>query len=485
MFKRLSRDFIDLEKDKEQQRKLYLTCDMRAFIPYNLNEKTTCETIYNDNKDIIYKKISEIYTVTKNFNLEDFYFILINMKYKKKNEINDLIRIKMNKNHRIYHLFQNTNDNNLILCFLLLNKYSNEPRLIARNNLQKSNLNISSYDEKLIKNNYLSGKEGDILCQKDSIYMYNNENKKYVKLTATLTEKYLNIKLNDDVIIPIADITDIKYYSSVDSLFEKQVVNGFKPPFYFTIHKQNNNQFIFGVKNDKRLVIWKNKLTFAMDKFKIYMKHFKLDDEIFNLKKNIAMNEKNFIEISNDFNDILNSKEKSKIFYESFEDKRIVKLIKDIFLYEKLCKEKNYVDLVYKLYDIVNNIKGILMDENNKNYDIQKLRAGLLTNEKYKEYFDLYNKAKNIIEKQQLQNVINIELSPLLKENLFKDWHYYLDHLFLEPHFQKFKNSLNNYTNSQKKEKKYIQKYTSLLGFNFMNNYNMKEKGSVLRLDCE
>lgn len=457
-------------KTKDGKRKLYFTTDMQVFISYNLEQKTTCESIFQSYKDSILAKLCEMFN-NPNININNFDFFLIDLKGIKKAQGNLFTKIRLNRNIIIYNFLQNPKT---ILCFLPKNPFNYDSKIIERNKILNDKKNITNDKLSELKKKYLINKQTDDFFTHKTIFLYNYESNSYIKLKANLSEKQLTIQGKNEKIILIQDINTLNYYDAknpmVDSLY---VASGFKPPFYIFI-KTNDEQIIIGLKNEEKLKKWKIGLNFVLANYKTYTTDIDLKINLNNLKTSLLENEKNIIENSLlIYENILKNKEKKNIFYSLFEDEKMAKLIEDIFIYQNLIKNNNFKEGLLKLYEILDNVnKNNKEEEQNKKSDI----SGIIDEKRLYKYVEIYNKANELITKENNEN-----LKDVLKADLFDDSLFYVNQLYITPYIKKYKEKFGKPCQTQGKSdlRKNIQ---SIIAYYYMKIYQMNNKESFLEL---
>ena len=457
-------------KTKDGKRKLYFTTDMQVFISYNLEQKTTCESIFQSYKDSILAKLCEMFN-NPNININNFDFFLIDLKGIKKAQGNLFTKIRLNRNIIIYNFLQNPKT---ILCFLPKNPFNYDSKIIERNKILNDKKNITNDKLSELKKKYLINKQTDDFFTHKTIFLYNYESNSYIKLKANLSEKQLTIQGKNEKIILIQDINTLNYYDAknpmVDSLY---VASGFKPPFYIFI-KTNDEQIIIGLKNEEKLKKWKIGLNFVLANYKTYTTDIDLKINLNNLKTSLLENEKNIFEnLLLIYENILKNKEKKNIFYSLFEDEKMAKLIEDIFIYQNLIKNNNFKEGLLKLYEILDNVnKNNKEEEQNKKSDI----SGIIDEKRLYKYVEIYNKANELITKENNEN-----LKDVLKADLFDDSLFYVNQLYITPYIKKYKEKFGKPCQTQGKSdlRKNIQ---SIIAYYYMKIYQMNNKESFLEL---
>lgn len=456
-------------KTKDGKRKLYFTIDMLNFIPYNLEKNTTCAVIFETNKNSIITKLN-ILNKNSKIDLDNYDFFLVDLKGIKKGEGNPLTKIRINRNLYISNILQNPKT---ILCFLQKNKINKDLKIKSRNKILDNKSNILSNEKLLeIRNNYLNNKQIEDFYTNKTIFLYNYDNHTYTKLKANLSEKKLTIHGKIEKNILIQDILSNTYCDLnnplVNSLY---ITSGFKPPYYIII-KTNDEQIIIGLKNDKKWKKWMEGMDSVIANYKNFINDIDLKINTNNLKKDISENEKNIIEDALIYENLLKNKEKKKIFYSLFEDKKLAKLIEDIFIYKSLIESNNFNKGIVKLYEILD-----MINKNNKEETQLSNISTIINKERLFKYADIYNKANDLI---KLKNLDGLKI--ILKRDLFDDSLIDLNKLYIIPNLNKYKEEFEkiSQTNNKSEIRKNIQ---SLIGYYFMKFYQLNEKNSFLELN--
>ena len=449
-------------KPKDGKRKLYFTIDMQNFISYNLEQKTNCEIIFEENKNIIYSKLCEINNNSK-INLNNYDFFLVDLKGIKKTQNNTFTKLKLKRKIYIYNFLQNPKT---ILCFLLKNKVNNDLRIKNRNKILDDKTNINDNEKLLkIKNNYLMDKQNPDFYQNKSIFLYNYETNLFNTLKANLSENKLTIHGKIDKIINVKDIiTDSISYSDKNPMVSSiYVSNGFRPSFYI-VFKTNDEQIIMGLKNEKKKKTWEDGLRFVIDNYLFFTTNIDYNMKLNSLKNDILENETKIIEDSMIYENLLKNEEKKNIFYSIFEDEIVVKLIKDIFIFQNLIENKNYYDGILKLYEILNEINK---NNKEKNKEKKSYISEIINEVQLFKYVNIYNQANDLMKKENKKQLENT-----LKSSLFND--------SIIPFFKKKKKQYKELLERKTDVRRKIQ---SLLGFYFLKFYEFNIKDSFLYLN--
>ncbi len=456
-------------KPKDGKRKLYFTMDLnKNYVLYTLDQNTTCDSIMNEHKAQILSMISDVHH-NPNIDLNSYAFFLIDLKNinMKKSPQNNLTKIKLNRNCKIYNFLQNTKT---ILCFLPKN-----PIFTDGDNKNTGNKIIIEENEKLseIKSNYIKNEQIENFYTNKTIFLYDYKNKLYNKLKGYLSLKQLTIHGKIDIVIYIQDIRSIIYCDGKNPMIEDLQVKSGTSPSHFIIIKTNDDQIIIGVKNEEKLIKWRDGLESVMAYYKTFTTDIDFKMEINNLKKKIFENEKGVIDDTLIYENLLKNPQKKKIFYSLFDDEKLPKLIEGIFTYQNLINNSNYKEGIIKLYEILDMVNQNDKEENkSKKSDISKI----INKESLNKYADIYNKANDLIGQENTEGLKDVLIS-----NLFDDSLFYLNQLYIIPALNKFKEEFKelSQTYGKSKERKNIE---SLIAYYFMKSYEMTDDNSVLEL---
>ena len=408
-------------KSKDGKRKLYFSIDMKNFITYLLDQNTTCDKIYQDNKSSIESKLSELNN-NQSIELSNFDFYLIDLKEIKKTPGYFLPKIKLNRNILIYNFLQNQKT---ILCFLPTNPISLEQ------GIKPFEDRIKISNEKLLemKKNYLSDKTVDNIFNNREVFLYDYETKIFNKAKATLNEMKFTVQGKTDIIIYIQDIISIDYCDVNHPLIGILSINGgFKPSFYIVL-KSKDNQWIIGIKREEKFNLLKSGFEFAFFKFNVFQNDINFNITINYLKNSIAQKEEKYI-ISP---------------INLIKEENLKKLVKDILIYKKMILNNNYDKAKEKLDEII------------------------------KQYINASNKfSENKIEEN------NDSSKDLLKRDLFDDLIEEINKLYKNHSLKQLNQDKDtNDTNEKAKDEKYRE---NIISYNLLLDYNEKPIDTLLEL---
>ena len=454
-------------KPKDGKRKLYLTIDMQNYILYNFDEKTTCESILKENQKLISSKLSSMNN-NINIDLNNYDFFLIDLKNIKKPISGSITKIKINNCKNLYNFLQNPKT---ILCYLQKSNMNMELNINERKNNLENKISVLKNDELLeTRNNYLLNKTIEDFYTNKTIFLYNYDTRTFIKSKGNLSKKQFTIRGKTDKFILIKDIKSIMYCTKENPMVNSLENSSATSLPYYIIIKTNEEQIIIGLKNEDKINKWKEGFDSVIASYKNFTTDLDYQISINNMIKNISENEKKIIDDTLIFENLLKNKEKKKIFYSIFEDKKVAKLIDYIYIYQYSIKNNNYKEGILKLYEILD-----MINKNNeeKNPEKKSKISEIITKERLIKYLGIYNKANEITNKEDIKNI--------LKCDLFDDSIFYLNQLFVMPYLKKYKEEFCNL--SQTNNKSDIQKsIQSLIAYFFLNIYQMNEKNSFLDL---
>ena len=431
-------------KSKDGKRKLYFSIDMKNFITYLLDQNTTCDKIYQDNKSSIESKLSELNN-NQSIELSNFDFYLIDLKEIKKTPGYFLPKIKLNRNILIYNFLQNQKT---ILCFLPTNPISLEQ------GIKPFEDRIKISNEKLLemRKNYLSDKTVDNIFNNREVFLYDYETKIFNKAKATLNEMKFTVQGKTDIIIYIQDIISIDYCDVNHPLIGILSINGgFKPSFYIVL-KSKDNQWIIGIKREEKFNLLKSGFEFAFFKFNVFQNDINFNNTINYLKNSIAQKEEKYIN--------------SPIHL--IKEENLKKLVKDILIYKKMILNNNYDKAKEKLDEIIKNCK-----EENKNE--KSNFKEFITDEKISQYINASNKFSEIKIEEN-----NDSSKDLLKRDLFDDLIEEINKLYKNHSLKQLNQDKDtNDTNEEAKDEKYRE---NIISYNLLLDYNEKPIDTLLEL---
>ena len=160
----------DKKTGENNLKMLYLDREKLNFIKIQIDNNMTCDSIINNNRDILKDKIEPIYKKP----IEDFNFLFIENKTNiKKDEIPSLMEFRVNKKTKIFNLIQNPQYN---LFFLPKKKSSISDRKKAREGINDQQ---NFYED--AETNYFSNKSSEEYINKQSFYFYDSSKQEFSK----------------------------------------------------------------------------------------------------------------------------------------------------------------------------------------------------------------------------------------------------------------------------------------------------------------
>ena len=177
---------VEIIEHKFEKRKLSFDKEEKVYIEIDIDLNTTCQNIYDENKEKIEQIIKSLNTdLPKNFDLDmelndgNFYFCLIQpLKDKEKVMLSSAIDFKFHLNEKIYKII--LNNLNSILCFLPKNNSKKNLRKNARSLfVLEKDIYEDTQDSKL-KDNTIKDFTEEILF-KNTIFLYEKKNQNFIK----------------------------------------------------------------------------------------------------------------------------------------------------------------------------------------------------------------------------------------------------------------------------------------------------------------
>ena len=450
-------------KTKDGKRKLYLSylsLDLQNFITYTLDQNTTCDIIYENNKNLIESKLTELYKGS-NIDFTNFDFFLIDLKEIKKTPGYFVSKIKLNRNILIFNFLQNPKT---ILCFMPNNKIVQDKQF--KRNEEKYQINNDKLLE--MKKNYLNGKQVGKIINNEQLFLYDYVTKIYTKTKGSLSEKEFTIHGKTDIIIHIQDILTITYcdinHPFIDIL---TVESEYKPPFYIFM-KTEENQWVIGFKNEEKLKKWKNGFDFTFINLRFFMNDINFNIELNDLKNSIAKKESKVINDPIKINDLAEDKYKKIILYKYIKDKKVLKLVEDILIYKKMILSEDNENSINKFNEIIENNKK-------ENQNPNSLIGKIMTNERITTFIDISNKLNEISKgenKEEIKNILKIDLFDSIFDEINK--------MCIDPLLNKLNNEISLYDNNNESHaKRYME---GIISSNCLYNYKMEKMDSLLEL---
>lgn len=384
-------NFLGGKTDKELingQRILHFSVNQNPkeneYILISINEKTTCEDILKDItiKEQIKKKLSSI---------EGFHFAVINPE-------NVHCELKLSKKHKPskYLGFES------MLCFLPDRKI-----------LKDEKFRDIIFKGKIKKNKQ---KNDPLLIDKEEIFKWNQNNKKFDKLKGSLSYKNLIL---EGITIPISkNFLFYKQFTSASSkLRENMQFSGNENIIEI---RYNNQVLIFNLYNKELYNIWckaldevviNNKLSCYQDYVDEILNQYILFLDFVAHQPNVVEFKLNYFLSNKIWRKYLGNEDPSK-------DKNFLSLMDLIINYKISIKTKKYLNAWTQFVQIVSLIDIIF--SNKEKPDIIKKR--------YDEYIDIKNKI--LIHIQELQKnsktITNDGLSDIFRKDLFDDLLYFI-----------------------------------------------------------
>ena len=434
------------EKKNGELKVLYLDREKINFIQIQIENNMTCDSIINNNRDILKDKVEPIYKRP----IEDFDFLFIENKPNiKKEEIPSLMEFRVNKKTKLYNLIQNAQYN----LFFLPKKKSN---ILDRKKAREGNNEVQKFFEDA-ETNYFSNKSSEEFITKQSFYFYDSSKQEFSKEKGSVDKNKITIfkssQIRDNIEIYIKDIIkDLYYPENSPAPYRKNLpIRGDRPKFYIEITTHTKTYFLAQFKESYQNQ-WENAIKTAITNYKNYNIDLNLNIKIASSKTSIYATHHSIMNNIFLINKILFNEEKRKIFFSSFSDKKISAIVYNILMYKDLIKKNKYLESWMRFKEILTyidsytanneiNANRIITEENKINDIFTPNRIS-----KYNKISEDANESvKKIKEESSLnlfQNEIKNALCDILKDNLFDDLFYYLYILYIIPCFDNIKKLL-------------------------------------------
>lgn len=482
------------------KQKLFLNTNEKEFIEFNLDKETTCQNIYDDNKDKIINLIKSLnQNLPKDFDLdfeleEDNYFFCLVQKRDEEKEkkgkekiVSAIIDIKLDLDDKVYNIYSNNLD--AILCFLKKNKSKIKLRKNARSLfVLEKDIYEHTQDSNLQKNNTLKENNSNEKIKKYNIYLFEEKAKNFVKKEITIDlEKIAFTKQN--IYIYNNTIKNLKYFLHESEDFKKSNIKGDKMFGYIIIDTNNNETYLFGLKKSDYINVL-NSIKICKNDYDLSMADLKIDNNIYSSNSSLFAIYHLIIDNCFLIKEILSNNEKRKIFKETFPDKRIGNIIDLIIDYKSLNKKKEYLES-WTIFKQILKYMEPYNDKDKKGEDNNKDELlNVLNKVNIKKYEEVLTKTNNALTETMtnknnslnLQFNLNKALEKLLKDNLFDELFFYLFQIYILPFFEAIIKDLKEGESPESKSsiKKKFQLLLSYYYFHFFNlNYNyLGEKDS-------
>ena len=183
----------DEKKEKNEitiNQRLFLDKNGSNYIEFIVEENTTCQKIYDENKEkiteiikILNKNIPKNFDLDLELELDNYFFCLILPRERKENNnekefLTPMIDLKLKLNENIYNIFKNNPKS--MLCFLTKNNAKLNLRKNARSLfVLEKDIYENTQDPKLQDNTVKDNISEEILF-KNSIFFYEIKNKIFI-----------------------------------------------------------------------------------------------------------------------------------------------------------------------------------------------------------------------------------------------------------------------------------------------------------------
>ena len=339
--KKLNNDWIS------EKRKLYFDKEEKIFLEFNLEPNTTCQKIYEENRENIIEIIKSLNkNVSKNFDLDieldedNYYFVLIQPKDKNEKEkqkenriLPTVMDLKLKLKDNIYNIILNNPKS--ILCFLEKNKSKINLRKNARSLfVLEKDIYEDTQDSKLQDNTVKENFSQEILF-KNTVFLYEMKNQNFIKKDIVIDfEKVAFNKENK--YIYINKIKKFKYFIYGSEEFKEHQIKGDKMFGYIMIDINEDESYLFGHKKENIYRKLCNALKCSINNYRISLIDIQVDNDIYSNKSSLFAIYHLIIDNCFLIKEILSNNEKRKIFIDVFPEKKIGEIIDKILDYISL-----------------------------------------------------------------------------------------------------------------------------------------------------
>ena len=358
----LTKIFVKEEREKvnpqDGMRNLYFDRDRKNYIRFFLDVTTTCNNIFNTKKNEIINKIKELHGPKTN--VSDFCFCIVDLKSKTEDK-QTLIEVKLEMDLELFKFLQNSQ---LMLCYLLIKKQNTDIRKMARNEIILNSNTYKGVDSYKCDPN----KKLEIFYPKSFIFLYDKFKKSFVKDQIIINENQISFYDKQKTKIEINDIKrDIHFTKDKGQKYLADFkITGTIPDFCIKIFTPSE-KFLFGRNNFKDYTSLQIALKRALEYSRNIFMDKDLQSEI--LEENSSIFETSHLIANNCFfiNEIICNKEKRKIFFKIYPNKKIANLIDNIILYKVNSKKFIFSKTAENIKNIIDILDSFTFDEK-KNY---------------------------------------------------------------------------------------------------------------------
>ena len=490
----------DSIEPKIEKRRLYFDKEKNISIEVTIDQKTTCQIIYNENRN---KIIDIVKALNKKMNLpteidldeeiedENYYFCMTNEKDKDNSFV---INLKLDLNEKLHYTFMKNPKYDL--CFLKKNRAKINLRKKARSLFVLEKDIYEDTEDSNLKENTVKEDVGKEILFKNTIFFYDKKLQNFIKKDITIDYERMCIP-RENITLYINAIKDYVYFLSESEERKKYEIKGDKMFGYIIITKNDNDSFIIASKKEYYFKKLLNSVKCVVNNLRISMTELKIDNDIYSVKSGLFATHHLIIDNCFLIKEILSNDEKRKIFLDCFPQKKIGEIIDKIIEYKALNKKGLFLEswtdfkqiLAYlrpyenkeiefqkrpedgDINEFINIIGKVNLSKYNEvleqtNNALQNAMIEIKNNNANGENIDNYNNAET-------QNSLNMSLKEILTENLFDELFYYLYNLYVLPFFESIVKSLKE-GESPENQSITRKKFQLLLSFYYFKFFDSK-----------
>ena len=445
----LSRSIRETLNTEDGKRNLYFDYNRRNYIKFSLDVATTCESIFRIHKDEIKKNIAKLYG--NNINLNNFAFLVVELKTNRFEGTENLINVKLRMNDKI--LFRVLSNSQLMLCYIIMNRQNIILKKNVRNYglfnpfcLQNQNPDMKQ------KQNVKMKKDINIYYPKNTIFYYNYNAYAFTKEKMLITEEDITILAKPVYKLLIKDIKSTVSFLTTSEADSKQYLKNYKiygemPIFCLEIETNDNKKLLVGKNNNDQLKTLAIALDRAICNYQNHHLTFVLDNKIIQENINLYTTSNQLTQKGFFISDIVRDKSKRKSMFPEFNADIFDIIRENIFEFKNNLRKKKYLECIIKLKLIIDIIDNLPKEENN---NINMISANNI------EYLKGIWEKINILFKIKINNK-NINNNDPEKKDIEKNCINENDNNIQEFTIE------NNYSKDN---------YETILGKDFINNFN-------------
>jgi len=386
------------------KRNLYFDYQRKNYIKFTLDVATTCESIFNTNKEQIKNKIKEMYG--NDVNLDNFGFLIVELNPNQYEQNQNLINVKLRLDDKI--IFQILLNEQLMLCYF---------KIIRQNiTLKRKERNLGSYYpnnlEIITEEKFKEKKKPDdirIYYQKNSIYYYNSF--RFSKEKIKITGEEIHIFSKESHRILIKDIRATSVFSTNNENEAKKYLNnctiyGEKPLYCLEIITKDDKKLLLGRNSYNSFMSFYSSLDAALYNYQNQYSSININKKILSNNNNLCLISKEIMKKIFPLYDLIYDKNKKNMFFKDKKEKELADIMDIIIDLKKILNSQKYIDILLKIKNLVLIVRKLLKEKKFQDFINEKNTTFL------KEMWKKINKlCKNENELNETKNTFNDKLN--------------------------------------------------------------------------